>query len=367
MKKLFPLFALLSLLGVSCSEEVTITDQDQVAFSFAFTGCNRVGWGSGTTPSTANHVALDSIVYDMIRQENKPELFFNLGDIVRGEQTDTIDLASQLRNWTGLKTVKKLDSSGIRMVAVPGNHELLQSVKDTNGVYHEYPLNLSTEVFIEYMSDYLPTNRDTAPDALNLDNRLTFSFIKDSIGFVVINTDTYNSPQGTNNYGSQGLFPIEWVNNKIVALNNDPSVKHIFALGHRSYYVNGSIPHGNHNGLPNAKSFWDTMNNNKKAVAYLSAHTHDYQRYQPSNTGITQVIAGNAGSPNGAARFFGYSQINIFESGKVQLVSRGYCVPKNPDDYRNPPLGNMKLQDSTFLSIEGNSNPIAPYSVNCKG
>ncbi|MEP2937590.1 MAG: metallophosphoesterase family protein [Gilvibacter sp.] len=364
MKNYYAIALATFLIGSSCSEEIAQEKADPIVFSFAFTGCNRVGFDvhQSSNPSTANHVALDSIVLDMINQEITPDLFFNLGDIVRAEQTDTIDLATQLNAWVGLETVKKLDSSGIKMVAVPGNHELLQSVEGPPKVYHEYPLEYSTDVFLEYMQDHLPKGRDTAPNALNLDNRLTFSFIKDSIGFVVINTDTYNPPATGKTYGEEGKFPINWINQKIVALNKDPGVKHVFALGHRPYFVNGQVPAGNHDGLPNAKSFWDTMSANN-VVAYLAAHKHDYQRYQPNNAKTTQVTAGNAGSPNGAASFFGYSLINIYKSGKIQLISRGYCVP---NDYLKPNLASrMKVRDSTFLKWTGNSNPISPYSVPC--
>lgn len=364
MKK-YILFALVLAATISsCSEAVVKAEADSVVFSFAFTGCNRVGFDvhQSNNPSTANHVALDSIVADMMRQDITPDLFFNLGDIVRAEQTDTIDLASQLNAWVGLKTVQKLDASGIKMVAVPGNHELLQSVEGPPKHYTEYPLEHSTDVFLEYMKNFLPAGRDTAPNANNLDNRLTFSFVQDSIGFIVINTDTYNPPTGTNSYGEEGKFPINWVNQKIVALNNDPGVKHIFTLGHRPYYVDGSVPSGNHDGLPNAKSYWDTMSKNN-VIAYLAAHKHDYQRYQPGDTSTTQIIAGNAGSPNGMAKFFGYSQIHIYKSGKVQLISRGYCVPS---DYLKPNMSSsMKVRDSTYLKWDGNSNPIPPYSVPC--
>ena len=364
MKKFIFICLVIVLTTSSCSQGVADVEADTVVFSFAFTGCNRVGFGvhQSDNPSTANHVALDSIVADMINQEVQPDLFFNLGDIVRAEQTDTIDLAKQLKAWVGLKTVKKLDSSGIKMVAVPGNHELLQSVEGPPTVYTEYPLEYSTDVFIEYMKGYLPKGRDTAPDANGLDNRLTFSFVQDSIGFIVMNTDTYNPPPKDSLYGEEGKFPIGWVNKKIVAYKNDPAVKHIFTLGHRPYYVNGSVPPGNHAGLPNATSFWDAMTKND-VIAYLAAHKHDYQRYQPGDTSTTQIIAGNAGSPNGMAKFFGYSQIHIYKSGKVQLVSRGYCVPNN---YLDPNMSSsMKVRDSTYLSLDGNSNPIPPYSVPC--
>ena len=330
--------------------------KDSVVFSFAFTGCNRVGWESGATPSTANHIPLDSIFSDMQNLKRKPELFFNLGDIVRAEQPDVTVLDGQLDAWTQLLAVKNFDASGIKMIAVPGNHELLQSYEQGP----EYPLKGSTEVWSKYMSKYVPANASFATKKKNELNDLSFSFTQGTVGFIVLNTDTYNDPQDGQKFGFEGVAPIKWAISEIESLKANAAIKHIFVLGHRPYYIYGT-PEFGHKGLPNGGTLWNALQEND-VVAMLSAHTHDYYRYQHNNKGPTQVIAGNAGSP-GSSKFFGYSLINVYKSGKTQLISRGYCVPS---DYKSAPTGNMQLRDSTYLSIDGNSNPLEYPYLGCK-
>ena len=81
---------------------------------------------------------------------------------------------------------------------------------------------------------------------------------------------------------------------------------------------------------------------------------------------VRHVIAGNGGSPldgNASSSFFGYSRIDVYASGKIELVTRGYCAPSN---YLDPPNGPMAERDRSDLSFNGNSNPFpSPYGVPC--
>ena len=372
----FSIVILFSFILISCKNDggktdvnddsdVVVASKDKIVYSFAFTGCNRVGWSvlRSQNPSMANHVALDSIFSDMMRQNPKPELFFNLGDIVRAEANVTDTLSDQLKAWlVDSAVVEFTRNSGIEMVALPGNHELLQSVDEGP----EYPLPGSTQVWLNYMSKFMPSDREIAPDTLSLDNRSSFSFVRDSIGFIVLNTDTYNPPATGQTYGKEGQFPQDWAIAKIEEFASDPAIKQIYAFGHRPYYIKGSVPppSDTHSGLPNAEPFWKAMSDNG-VIAYLAAHKHDYQRYQHNNQNTTQIIAGNAGSkldhgvdPGG---FYGYSLIQIYASGKTRLITRGYCMP-NRDDYLNPAAGPMKVRDTSWLNVTGNSNPLTyPY------
>ncbi len=345
-----------------------IITPDPIVFSFAFNGCNRVGWevNKRNNPSMANHIPLDSVFSDMQRQLPKPSLFFNLGDIVRAEQTTTTDLNDQLAAWVKLNEVTNfVANSGIEMIAVPGNHELLQSVEVSPNNFHEYPLPGSTAIWSTYMSNFMPASRNTAPSNKGWENQFTFSFIKSNIGFVVMNTDTFNPSATGQTYGLEGQIPLSWITQEIANLQSNPTVDHIFVLGHRPYYVYSHKhqefrANTGHGGLPEGKALWTAMNN-AGVTALLSAHTHDYQRFQPNGKGVTQVIAGNAGSP-GQSKFFGYSIIDIYKSGKVELRSRGYCV--DIANYTGPALSKMSLRDHTILDTAGNSQPlIYPYTA----
>lgn len=332
---------------------------DSILFSFAFVGCNRVDYSdrsnkSATNGSTANIQVLKNIFREIPSMQIKPDVFFFLGDLVLAEST-TSNLDQQLLDWISLykdTTFSPLSQSGIELVAVPGNHEMLY-YKDYGIPNHdEWPLKGATDVWMKHMSPFMPNDREyiTGPDSLV--NRMTFSFIRQNVGFVVMNTDTYNEPTKENPYGLEGMIPTQWIIDKVKAYQQDPSIQHVFVLGHKPYYVSGK-PETGHVGLPEGPVLWPELNS-AHVVAMLSAHLHDYQRMQPGNMGTYQVIAGNGGS-KGTAQFFGYSIINILKSGKVELISKGFDVG-NPY-YTAASDVPFTTRDSTCLTWEANANP----------
>ena len=368
---------LITLFVVSCQqknnpskeiEEIKEEIADSVLFSFSFVGCNRIDRHdtSSSNPSTANTYALQRIFDDVTSKKNPPELFFFLGDLVLAEST-LVNLDTQLTAWKALYENDSISSSSIEMVAVPGNHEMLYSKELQKSVWKEFPLKGSTDIWLNYMKNYMPSSRDQAPSTNLLDNRLTFSFIRHNVGFIVMNTDTYNPPTVENPYGLEGQVPVDWVLQKVTAYKANPNVEHIFVLGHRPYYV-GGLPDTGHGGLPQGPKLWPAF---EKAgvVAMLSAHQHDYERWQPVNDslggGTYQVVAGNGGSVNNrhvphSPPFFGYSTITVMSSGELQLNSVGYCTG---DTYLTPvPKNRMVSRDSIVLTWEQNPNTFPdPY------
>lgn len=304
--------------------------KDSILFSFSFMGCNRVNRGDTTSsvPSTANKYALQRIFSELTAKEDQPELFFFLGDLVLAEST-LPNLDSQLKAWDSLYKSDAFSSSNIELVAVPGNHEMLYSKEVKPNKWKEFPLKGSTDIWLTHMKSYMPVGRKTAPSSDTLDNRLTFSFKRHNVGFVVMNSDSYNPDRPSNPYGLglEGQVPVTWVNDQVKAFKADTEVDHIFVLAHRPYYVDGTIETG-HSGLPQGGELWPVFQENK-VVALLSAHVHDYQRWQPINDslggGTYQIVAGNGGS-EGAAPFFGYSTISVMSSGKLAFDSVGFCI-----------------------------------------
>lgn len=362
MKKVLLIMLLsLSALLYQCSTTTTTTvaedgpDADPVIYSFSFMGCNRVNRGDVTDsiPSTANKGVLQRIFDEMRHEDRQPELFFFLGDLVLAE-TDTSHLNSQLKAWVDLYANNPVSQSGIEMVAVPGNHEMLYARKmeiDGKEKWKEFPLAFSTEVWMKHMSGFMPADRDVITGKDSLVNRMTFSFTRKNIGFIVMNTDTYNPPSPAYQYGREGMIPLTWILNKIQEYQQEPSVEHIFVLGHKPYYVSGK-PETGHKGLPEGPVLWPAMN--KAGVnAMLSAHVHDYQRMQPGGKGAYQVIAGNGGS-EGTATFFGYTTIHIHKSGRTRLVAKGFDVG---DPYDVVTDGPTTIRDSTTLVLSANANP----------
>ena len=352
--------------------ETKTVENDSVVFSFSFLGCNRVDKGDvyDSIPSTANKYVLERIFDEVNAQPRKPEIFFFLGDMVLAA-TNKAELNTQLKAWKALYENDSISKSGIEMVAVPGNHELLYNkrvkMKKKGGKKKEkvqVPLSGSTDIWLKYMNQYMPADRDTVASSNKMDNRLTYAFVRENVGFVVMNTDSYNPPTKKNIYGKEGMIPTSWVIDKVNEFKADKGIEHIFVLGHRPYYINNKTETG-HSGLPAGPKLWPALEE-ARVVAMLSAHKHDYQRWQPINKefggGTYQIIAGNGGSA-GAASFFGYSTISIMSSGKVKLSSVGFC---KGDPYTEPvPQNPTKLRDSVELTWAKNPNVFLPSYKKC--
>lgn len=318
---------------ISCNNTKTTSDNrnyesvqsknDSVIYSFAFMGCNRVDPADkyAADPvfhSTANVYALERTIDDMITYPVKPDIFFLLGDIVIGEQ-DINTLDTELSGWINLfnnKFKSKISAAGIEVIAVPGNHEMLYQ-------YPEIPLSGATSTWLKHMNIFLPAGRDTSSGD-KLDNRLTFSFVRKKTAFIVMNTDSYQYPDG----GDEGQIPLNWITSKMNQYRSDPSIDNIFLLGHKPYY-NFCQSSTGHAGLPQGEALWNGMVK-QKVTAMLSAHIHDYQRLQPAAYGGPyQVVAGNGGSPldsRSVNKYFGYTIVQVMSNGKARLVSRGYSL-----------------------------------------
>ena len=336
---------------------------DSIAFSFTFLGCNRVdrkqvGDTTATNASTANLSAMKRIWTEIADLKRKPDLFFFLGDMVLAESTTT-KLDNQLKAWKELyynTSFSPISKANIEMVAIPGNHEMLYW-HDYNVPHHdEWPLKGATKVWMQHMAEYMPKDRDHVTGNDSINNQMTFSFTRKNIGFVLMNTDTYNAPTKKNPYGLEGQIPTQWIINKVEQYRKDPKIDHVFVLGHKPYYVSGK-PETGHAGFPEGPVLWPKLVENKVA-AMLSAHLHDYQRMQPGNEGTYQVIAGNSGSP-GSATFFGYSKIDIMSSGEIILTSMGY--DKGNPYYKAMPNSPSTVRDLTNLTWSKNVNPY-PYN-----
>lgn len=344
-------------------EVLEITPKDSVRFSFTFLGCNRVDRHQQhdtvvTNGSTANLEPLKRIWKEIAKLERKPNLFFFLGDMVLAEST-TGNLENQLKAWNKLynnKDFSAISDSGIEMVAIPGNHEMLYW-HDYNVPNHdEWPLEGATQIWMNQMRDYMPDDRDHVIGLDSINNQMTFSFVRENIGFVLMNTDTYNASTKENPYGLEGQIPTPWIVNKVTEYQENPAIEHVFVLGHKPYYVSGK-PETGHAGIPDGPVLWPKLKENR-VVAMLSAHLHDYQRMQPGGEGTYQIIAGNSGSP-GSATFFGYSKIDMMTDGRIKLTSIGF--DKGDPYYKPMPHSPFTIRDQTDLTWSKNKNPYVDY------
>lgn len=331
------------------------TSEDTIALSFAFIGCNRIAYKDRkeSNASKANVPALQRTFKELSAMKQKPDLLFFLGDMVLGEK-DSSSLETQLAAWVAQYKDAKFSpiaNSGIELVAATGNHEMLFYDNANGG---EYPLQGATEVWLKYMTDYMPIDRDKVPYD-TLINGATFSFVRDSVAFVVMNTDTYNAAPAGQQFGEEGQVPADWINQQVSKYSTSEAIKHVFTLGHRPYYVDNQYD-TLHGGFPDGPKVWPTMVQNK-VVAMLTAHQHKYQRWQPEGEGTYEVIAGQGGTYSGAntPQFYGYSLINIYKSGRIELVTKGWGLP-NPT-WGSAPDNPTITRDSTTLTYTKNKYP----------
>lgn len=344
-------------------KELTSFSKDSIEYSFVFLGCNRVDRHqeydtTATNGSTANLYAMKRIWNEVAELDKKPDLFFFLGDMVLGEST-TAKLDSQLKDWVSLykdTNFSAISTSGIETVAVPGNHEMLYWADYGVKGHDEWPLKGATEIWMNHMTEFMPKDRDVVTGNDSINNQMTFAFTRKNIGFILMNTDTYNAPSKKNPYGLEGQIPTKWIIDKVEEYRKDSSIDHIFVLGHKPYYIyeNGKItPKTGHEGFPEGPILWPKLREND-VIAMLSAHKHDYQRMQPEGDKTYQVIAGNAGSP-GEATFFGYTKIDVMSSGEIQLTSMGF--DKGNPYYVPVPNKPTTIRDQTILTSTKNANP----------
>lgn len=346
MKNSLLFAALVSILAVSCEntpestenepEVVVENSEDSIVTSFVFVGCNRLWWKDlARNNSSANTDALKNIFKHVAASSQKTDYFFFLGDIVSGEDTDEV-LNDQLKAWNqdyDSSVYSDFEGTEITLIPVPGNHEMLDQ--------NEQPLAGTTETWLKHMGKYMPTDRDSIPNSPV--DRATYGFTDGNIGFIVMNTDTYNTDE------KESVIPYAWVKAQVAKYKADPSIEHIFVMGHRPFYVE-CVRDTTHQGMRDAAQsspVWQSFEDNDVA-SMLSAHVHQYQRMQP-NQKTYQLIAGNGGSPvhhHTPPAFFGYTRINVYASGRIEMLSEGYDAPTPYfDTVTNP---DWSIRDSLF-------------------
>ncbi len=280
---------------------------DTVEFSFAVFGCNRLAAGdTASVPSTANIPQLARSFADIMNLSPKPTYLFVVGDLVLGKTTDTSKLGSQLRAWRQYYESSPIASSGIKLVAVSGNHEFNDGTSSA----------LCEQKWLEVMAPYIVGNN--GPGVGGADNlatdqsRLTYSFNFDDTHFVTINTDPA---------GQGSTVPVHWIAQDFAAARA-AGIKHIFALGHKPAY---NWENDGSSSLTSAcqTALWSAMTTNH-VEAMITAHNHVYRRLQPKGTGTPwMIIPGNGGSTLDsnlpADQNYGFTVVSVMKSGKVKM------------------------------------------------
>ena len=294
----------------------TSSVRDTLAYSFAVLGCNRLDNSDvnlTTNPSTANVPQLTRTYADIAALQPVPDYLFFMGDMVLGYSPDTAVIGRELRAWVGLYRAAPLSRTNIRLVALPGNHEVMSGKNMPSFVGAEQTWRAALRPYLA------GSNGPTAGGADHLatdQSQLSYSFDYKQSHFVILNTDPV---------GAEATVPLNWLGRDLAAARARGS-KHLFALGHKP-----AIPAPANDGLSNGGNVWSLLEANH-AEAMLAAHNHLYYRTQSPPLHPWQLIAGNGGSPLDASAspnklFFGFILIKVYVSGKVMAYSYGRDLP----------------------------------------
>lgn len=312
-----------AVIALACSSSTApALDPNGVAYSFVTVGCNRVAAADTlNNPSSANVAQLNQDFADIANLNPKPNFLFFTGDLVLGYTNDSTNLDKELKAWTGLWQASPAAAAGIELVAVPGNHETENVSKVATAP--------AERVWLRDMAPYI-TRGGNGPaagvDGYTTDqSKLTYSFDYKDAHFVTLSTD---------GVAKDWHVPTTWVASDLAAARSK-GVKHIFVFGHKPAYPYPTVPT---DGLvvdsTSRNIFWSSLNTNQ-VEAMFSAHNHVYYRSQPTSH-TYQVIAGNGGTaldggidtsiPTTGA-YFGFTLVQVLNSGRVVLKSYGRPVP----------------------------------------
>ncbi len=327
-------------------------DPSLVEFSFVFMGCNRVDTNSVSNASTANVFHLQRTFNEVCAMQIKPKFFFFLGDLVLGLQNNEDTLRHQLNAWVTQfmdPAFSPMPNSGIRLVALPGNHEMLfKPVYDnkkhgadvTRPKKYELPWQNASSVWSSIMKPFSIQIGDDYGISYAPEDSLTYSFNYKGTHFVLLNTDMYDPKQPL----VPGLSPAKWICNDMTSAKKTGKVNHMFVMGHKPSYIslNKTIPQEDFGDeimdTTVTNLIWPVMDTNH-VEAMLSAHRHEFNALQPTAYGPYQIIAGNGGSkyerhlyPKDL--FFGFTKVYVMKSGEVIVRSFGRIT--NMKDYTKP-------------------------------
>lgn len=341
MRALFLFFTLWLAFGCPAQAQ-----EDRRIDRFVFVGCNRVGFEVDlkVNPSTANLRQLENLFREVVDMEPRPSHLFLLGDVILG-YTSYLSTVEQLKAWKTLYERSPLAGSSTEMVPVVGNHEMLLSFQDREKVWHDYPNPPAARAWKEVLRPLLkwrdgPTMEGENPDRLVFDQEdLSFTVRHGPILYILLNTDTFVDQTTT------GDIPLHWLRERLEEGQHDPTVRHIFVMGHKPLVK------------PEMEAWiireeeieptLELFNSHSKVRAFLTAHYHWWD-YRTMPGGVPQIIAGNGGSPvkgpflEPGVGYFGYTVVDIFESGKIVVESWGRSIPEPYDSLQPQPPATLR-------------------------
>lgn len=312
---------------------------DSVTTTFSFVGCNRLqkaDWVSSQNPSSANTAQLTQTFADLSASVPAQSRFFMLGDLVLGLDPNTATLSAQLAGWKSLYDSDP-NAKSTKLVPLPGNHEMLaksNKVELSNAGADAVWSSWLTASGFGALAGNGPTAQGANPDALADDqSKLSWSFDEGDIHYVLLNTDTLTTtPDATTGSTAIGWVPLAWLTSDLAAAQANAKVKSIFVMGHKPLVSPaGSTASDATIEASLVGKIESLLDSTSKVKGYLCAHAHLWDaRKLPGNRGVYQVVAGNGGSQPESAwatPFYGFTEVRVYASGRVGVVSHQRPVP----------------------------------------
>jgi len=353
------LIMLLCLIGVAVSTEGQAGGRrDPLQLSLVFVGDFQIGYGNwqatkDKNPSSANIPQLRQTMLDIKQLHLGRALGVFTGDLVMNMIDDQGQvLKVQLNAWQ--ETYASLAKpKGMPLLPMAGNHEI--DVDDVT-VNAEEPSPFMYDVWLDWFADngYArfsgngPRPTKANPDRLVRNERdMTYSFDSDGNHFVIINTDTLSTEidPGTG-LPYTGWIPIHWIERDIAAAEKNPRVSAIIVIGHRPIEAPTYAPPAPGTTIldtaayPWATRLSDALRKNRKVRAYLCSHSHAWEAFRlQQGKGVSQLLAGNGGAGLDAAwqpeggQYFGFSLLNIYQSGMITVLDYGRALPPPPQQF----------------------------------
>ncbi|HEY2066366.1 MAG TPA: metallophosphoesterase [Gemmatimonadaceae bacterium] len=314
--------------GATTSED----DNGSGAFSFVVVGCNRVDTpdtNKAVNPSTANLEQLRRTFAEVAAMRPRPKFLFLAGDIVFGYTNSQPELKAELLGWRAVYEASPLAGSDVRLVPIPGNHEVQNKSKVATLA--------AEQTWLEVMGPYIAPFGGNGPHAGGADglatdqSSLSYSFDYKGTHFLLLDSDPV---------GRDWSVPTKWVASDLRDARRR-GARHIFAIAHKPAYGYPASQYRPANAvgddlgkvLPALRDdFWHSLIDNH-AEAMLAAHDHLYSRARGAFGQTWQIIAGNGGSrlesvvDEASINFYGYTVVRVEGDGRAMLTSYGRDVP----------------------------------------
>lgn len=346
----------------------------RLPFTFAYTSDSRAGAGGGERDLYGVNAYIMKKMA-VLAASNNASFFQFTGDMINGYSSSIGQTELEFANWK--KAVEPIWHYIPFNIGL-GNHEALVNVFEDGSTYgilvDKFPFDTKSAETIFSKNFVNPENGPQSEDGAYYDpnkNKLDFPeygetvfyYTYDNIAMVVLNSNYWYAPStkmipeiGGNPHGYIMDKQLEWFNEKIIELNNNANIDHIFVTIHTPAFPNGGHAnndmwyYGNNKirptvaGVPVEKGiierrdeFLDIMiNKSDKVVALLCGDEHNYSRmkltkktsiypegYKGKKLKISrpfwQITNGSAGAP-----YYGQEQLPWTES--VEKFSTQYAL-----------------------------------------